>query len=149
MEENFRFKTEIVVDIGDINYGGHLSNDKYLVIFQEARLRYLKQFDFSEMNIGNETSLIMSEAQIKYRAEVFWNERLNVYARITEMTKTRFTFEYLIAKINEEETKVATGITKMVGFDYKNRKIKRLPDIFVEKIREFENGGKNTEDSNS
>jgi YbgC/YbaW family acyl-CoA thioester hydrolase len=140
MKENFRFKTEIVVDIGDINYGGHLSNDKYLVIFHEARLRYLRQFDFSEMNIGNETSLIMSEAQIKYRAEVFWNERLNVYVRITNMDKTRFTFEYLITKINNEEVEVANGMTKMVAFDYKNRRIKRLPENFIENINEFEKG---------
>lgn len=138
MKENFKFKTEIVVDIGDINYGGHLSNDKYLVIFQEARLRYLKQFDFSEMNIGNETSLIMSEAHIKYRAEAFWNEVLNVYVRISEMDKTRFTFQYLITKRSNEEIKVATGTTKMVGFDYKNRKIKRLPENFIEKINSFE-----------
>ncbi|NOZ62237.1 MAG: acyl-CoA thioesterase [Calditrichaeota bacterium] len=138
MNEDFKFKTDIVVGIGDINYGGHLSNDKYLVLFQEARLRYLKQFDFSELNIGEGTSLIMSDAQIKYRAEAFWNEQLQIFVRITDLNKTRFTFEYLVKKRTDKDVVVAMGRTKMVAFDYQRRKVKRLPDIFVEKISEFE-----------
>jgi len=139
MSEDFKFKTDVVVDIGDINYGGHLSNDKYLILFQEARLRYLKQFDFSELDIGEGTSLIMSEAQIKYRAEAFWNEKLQIFVRVSNLDKTRFTFEYMITKKADKEVVVATGSTKMVAFDYQHRKVRRLPDIFVEKISKFEN----------
>ena len=142
MDSMFKFSTEITVGIGDINYGGHLSNDKYLVIFQEARLRYLQRFGFSEMDIGDKTSLIMSEAQVKYRAEAFWNEKLRIFVRVTGLDKSRFTFEYMISKRGEKDVVVATGTTKMVAFDYQNRKVRRLPEIFVTKISEFEKHAK-------
>lgn len=138
MTDKFNFRTEITVGIGDINYGGHLSNDKYLVIFQEARLRYLKQFGFSEMDIGENTSLIMSEAHVNFRAEAFWNEHLDVFVRISDLDKTRFMFEYLIKKMADKEIVVATGSTKMVAFDYQRRKVCRLPDVFAQKISDFE-----------
>ena len=138
MEQDFRFSTEMEVSIGDINYGGHLGNDKFLVLFQEARLRYLDQFGFSEMSIGEDVSLIMSQAQVNFKAEAFWGDRLKIFVRISHLEKIRFTFDYLIIKDEGAEVIVATGFTKMVGFNYKERKVKKLPSVFLNKITEFE-----------
>lgn len=138
MEQDFRFSTEMEVSIGDINYGGHLGNDKFLVLFQEARLRYLDQFGFSEMSIGEDVSLIMSQAQVNFKAEAFWGDRLKILVRISHLEKIRFTFDYLIIKDEGAEVIVATGFTKMVGFNYKERKVKKLPSVFLNKITEFE-----------
>ncbi|OQX95983.1 hypothetical protein B6I21_02655 [candidate division KSB1 bacterium 4572_119] len=126
MEQDFRFSTEMEVSIGDINYGGHLGNDKFLVLFQEARLRYLDQFGFSEMSIGEDVSLIMSQAQVNFKAEAFWGDRLKILVRISHLEKIRFTFDYLIIKDEGAEVIVATGFTKMVGFNYKERKVKNV-----------------------
>jgi acyl-CoA thioesterase FadM len=35
------FRARYPVRVGDINYGGHLGNDKYLLLFHDARLAYL------------------------------------------------------------------------------------------------------------
>ncbi len=138
MNELFNFFTEIDVTIGDINYGGHLGNDKYLTLFQEARLRYLAQFGCSEMELGEHTSVIMSQAQIDFKAEAFRGDRLKIGVRISKLEKVRFNFEYLI--LNHDATKViATGFTTMVGFDYEARKVKKLPERFVTLIKQFEN----------
>ncbi len=139
MEEKYNFSTELDVRIDEINYGGHLGNDKYLSFFQEARLRYLKKFDCSELSIGDETSLIMSQAHVNYKSEVFWGDRLKIFVRISQLEKIRFRIEYKIMGHGAYQTEVANGFTDMVGFDYKNRKIKRLPEAFVVKIKEFEN----------
>lgn len=138
MEDQFNFFTEISVGIGDINYGGHLGNDKYLTLFQEARLRYLANFSCSEMSIGENTSLIMSQAHVDFKAEVFWGDILKILVKISNIEKVRFTFEYLILN-NKENKVVASGYTKMVGFDYENRKIRKLPKNFVTEIKKFEN----------
>jgi len=42
------FSTEIPVRITDINYGGHLGNDSILSIVQEARVRFLNKYNYSE-----------------------------------------------------------------------------------------------------
>jgi len=139
MENNFNFSTELNVRINEINYGGHLGNDSFLSLFQEGRLRYLKQFDWSELTIGEDTSLIMNQAHINFKAEAFWGEPLKIFVRITKMDKFRFTFEYQIKSAENENKVIATGYTDMVGFDYQNKKVKKLPESFVSKIREYEN----------
>jgi acyl-CoA thioester hydrolase len=139
MQDTFKFTTKLNVRINEINYGGHLGNDSFLSLFQEGRLRYLKQFGWSELTIGEDTSLIMSQAHINFKAEAFWGERLKILVRISKVEKIRFTFEYQIESAENEKKIVATGYTDMVGFDYHNKKIKKLPEIFVNKIRQYEN----------
>ncbi len=135
---DFKFSTEIDVRIGDINYGGHLGNDRYLSIFQDARLRYLKQFGYSELSIGDNTSLIMSQAHIYFKAEAFWGDRLTIYVRISKIKPIKFIMEYLMVNNQDQAKIVATGYTEMVGFDYQNRKVKKLPSKFVQDIQIFE-----------
>ena len=138
MQSQFKFSTVIDVRISDINYGGHLGNDRYLSIFQDARLHYLKQFGYSELDIGENTSLIMSQAHIDFKAEAFWADRLMVYVRISKIKSIKFMMEYLMVKIDDQTKVIATGYTEMIGFDYQNRKIRKLPMKFVHDIQEFE-----------
>jgi acyl-CoA thioester hydrolase len=138
LQNEFRFSNEIDIRISDINYGGHLGNDRYLSIFQDARLRYLKQFGYSELSIGENTSLIMKQAHIDFKAEAFWDDRLTVYVRISKIKSIKFMMEYLMVKDNDQAKVVASGYTEMVGFDYQNRKVKKLPEKFVRDIQEFE-----------
>ena len=138
MQDTFKFTTKLNVRINEINYGGHLGNDSFLSLFKEGRLRYLKQFSWSELTIGEDTSLIMSQAHINFKAEAFWGERLKILVRITKIERIRFTFEYKIESAEKEKV-VASGYTDMVGFDYENKKVKKLPESFVSKIRQYEN----------
>ena len=138
MIENFKFSTDVDVRISDINYGGHLGNDRYLSLFQEARLHYLKQFGFSELSIGENISLIMSQAHINFKSEVFWGDQLKIFVRISSIKATRFIFEYLIVANQNDEKVIATGYTEMVGFDYQQRKVKRLPPELLHVIQDYE-----------
>ncbi|UCE04564.1 MAG: acyl-CoA thioesterase [bacterium] len=138
MRSEFKFSTEINVRISDINYGGHLANDRYLSFFQDARLRYLKQFGYSELSIGDDISLIMSQAHIDFKAEAFWGDRLTIYVRISKIKPAKFIMEYLMVNNKDQAKVVAMGYTEMVGFDYQNRKVKKLPSKFVRDIQDFE-----------
>ena len=138
MLDTFKFSTEIDVRIGDINYGGHLGNDSYLSIFHDARLRYLKQFGYSELSIGDNIGLIMSQTHVNFKAEAFYGDRLTIYVRISKIKPIKFTIEYLMINNQVQNKVVATGYTEMVGFDYQNRKIKKLPSKFIQVIQAFE-----------
>ena len=46
----YSFQTEITVRVTDLNYGGHLGNDKLLSLIHEARVAFLACFGFSEMD---------------------------------------------------------------------------------------------------
>jgi acyl-CoA thioester hydrolase len=51
LPEKFVFETTIKVQIGDINYGGHMSNDAYLKLAHEARIRFLETQGWSEKDV--------------------------------------------------------------------------------------------------
>ncbi|MBN2012168.1 acyl-CoA thioesterase [candidate division KSB1 bacterium] len=135
--ENFTFSTRIDVRISDINYGGHLGNDRYLAFFHEARIRYLKQLDLSEIDIGDGAGLIMTESHVNYKAEAFLGDVLDVGVRISEIKGSRFLMEYQLLRVSDQRI-VGTGYTQLVAFNYAKRKIVPLPSSFSSRITGYE-----------
>ncbi|MBN1999556.1 acyl-CoA thioesterase [candidate division KSB1 bacterium] len=131
-----KFKTTIVVRIDDINYGGHMGNDRYLTFFHEARLRFFKVLGFSEMDIGDGTSLTQAEAFISYKAEVFSGDRLEIGVFIDQISGLRFRVMYEMTRESDKKI-VAHGYTLMVGFDYQLRKAKKIPQVFKQKVEAY------------
>ena len=57
------FTSKYEVRISDINYGGHLGNERALVVFQQTRIGWLKALGLSELNIGEKQGLNPEEGQ--------------------------------------------------------------------------------------
>ncbi|MEZ4600545.1 MAG: thioesterase family protein [Syntrophotaleaceae bacterium] len=133
--DGFRFTLPYSVRISDINYGGHVSNAAVLSYFQDARIAYLKQLgSFSEMDIGG-CGIILPEAGVRYKAEMFLGDQLDIGVRIDELRRSSFVMSYRIER-NGEVT--AEGTTGLVAFDYGQRKVQRLPEVFCHAVRNFE-----------
>ena len=67
------YKTDILIQVSDINYGGHLGNDRFLTIAQEARVRFFRSFGWKECDIAEtKIGIIVTEAHIKYLKEGFF-----------------------------------------------------------------------------
>ncbi|OEU73272.1 MAG: hypothetical protein BA874_12540 [Desulfuromonadales bacterium C00003068] len=133
--EGFQFTTAYQVRISDINYGNHVANSAVLNFFQDARIRYLKQLgNFSELDIGG-CGIILPEANVKYRAEMFLADELEIGVRVTEMGRSSVTMSYRIER-NGELT--AEGTTALIAFDYTARKARRLPQPFKQAINALE-----------
>ena len=128
LPEKFVFSTEIHIRITDINYGGHLGNDSTLSIIHEARLRFLKNFNYTEIDIDG-AGIIMSDSVIIYKSEGFYGDILKV-----EVTADDFAphgCDILYKLTNKETNKeVARAKTGIVFFDYQNRKIMETPEKF-------------------
>ncbi len=133
MEEQYDFWTAFTVRIGDINYGGHMGNDRFLLLFQDARIRCLQSIGFEETSIGEGIGVILKEAHVEYLAEVFLGDDLEVGVRFFDFKRTGFTMGFLVKRSSDGQV-VARGTTVMVAFDYKKRKVSRVPEIFREKI---------------
>lgn len=127
--KNF-FETEYKVIVSDINYGGHMGNERALIIFQQARMEWLNSIGYDEADIEGK-GLIQLESHVYYLKEVFMGEKL--LCRITGVEPERITFniEYEIIKENNEIA--VKGTTKMAVFDYEKKKIARIPKEFLEK----------------
>ena len=121
------------VRVGDINYGGHMGNDKALLLFQDARIKFLSSLGFSEMNIGDEAGIIMNEAHVFYRKEVFLYDKLSVTISVAEVTASSFTLQYSAVR-ESDNAEVLQGSTKLIAFNYRKKRIIRVPQTFLSKI---------------
>ena len=133
--ENFSFTMPYTVRVADVNYGGHVSNAAVLSFFQDARIGYLAHLGpFSELDVGG-CGLILPEAQVRYLAEMFLGEQLQIGVRVTEIRNSGVVMAY---RIEREGEPTAEGTTNLVAFDYQRRKPVRLPTAFRQALSAFE-----------
>lgn len=135
---NVSFHFSYRVGIGDINYGGHVSNAAVLTIFQDARLAFLAALGpFSELEVGG-CGLIMPEAHLYYRQEMFHGDMLRVGVRVAALKRSGFILDYRIERTGEL---TAEGNTLLVCFDYYKRKPCRIPPLFHTALKSAADSG--------
>lgn len=139
----YSFSTEIEVRFTDLNYGGHLGNDRLLALIQEARAAFLSQFGFSELNCGG-MSLTMADSAVVYQGEGFAGDRLRFEVAVGEMTRSGFRVFYRVTRPADNKA-IALAETGMVCFDYSAKKIRPLPDAAR---RAFTGGGEQKSEEN-
>ena len=124
----FIFKTIIPIRITDINYGGHVGNHTVLSILHEARIQYLKYYGYTELDL-NGISLIMRDVCIEFRKELFYGDQVIVSVSANEFSGVAFELYYkLETEFQSKNTIVATARTRMIGYDYANKKITAIPE---------------------
>jgi acyl-CoA thioester hydrolase len=136
LPESFPFQTSIPIRITDLNYGGHVGNDRILSLIHEARVDYLKSLGFTELEMGG-VSLIMSDVAIEYKNELFYGDKLMVSVAAADFTSSGFDLLYKLQK-HEDSTiiLIAKAKTGMVCFDYSTRKVMRVPELVKQKLLE-------------
>ena len=133
------------VRVGDIYYGYHMGNDKAMLVFHDARLKFLESLGFSEKNIGG-PGIIMRDAHVNFRKEVYLHDELTVDVGIENVSNSAFEMVYTVRRIKKSQQSavsgqqsddgevVFTGNTGLVAFDYERKRPVRLPEEFLLKI---------------
>ena len=120
----------IRVRIGDINYGNHVGNDAFVAIIHEARIQWLAQNNFTELDIGG-AGLIMSDLEVEFKKEGLYGDIIEVEVSLGELSKVGFDIYYQLAtyRMNEKIILVKAK-TGMVCYDYANKKVAAVPELF-------------------
>lgn len=127
LPNHFTFTTEIPIRITDLNYGGHVGNDSVLSILHEVRMQFLRHHGYTEMDLAG-TGIIMADAAIEFRSEVFYGETLKASVAATEFSRVGFDLYYKLEKqVNEKWVIVAGARTGMVCYNYTLKKIVSVP----------------------
>jgi acyl-CoA thioester hydrolase len=132
LPEKFSFTTSIPVRITDINYGGHVGNDAILSLIHEARMQFLKELGYTELEFGG-VGLIMADAAIEFRNELFYGDIVIISIACAEFSKVSFDIYYKLEKTpdqiqDEKRILVATAKTGMVCYDYSKKRIAVIPE---------------------
>jgi acyl-CoA thioester hydrolase len=134
LPKSFQFSTKIPIRITDINYGGHVGNDSFLALIQEARLQFFTHHGYSEMNIEG-CSTIMVDAAIEFKAELFYGDVVEISVTANNISKLGFDLFYLLEKV-VDSNKIICGKAKtgILCFDYQQKKKVPLPENAVTKF---------------
>ena len=134
MPETFSFKTSIPVRITDVNYGGHVGNDSFLSLIQEARLQFLKQLGYTETNFEG-LGIIMIDAAIEYKAELFYGDIVEISVKAGNIARSGFDLFYLVEKNDGTTTQIAAKAkTGILCFDYTAKKVIPIPKEAIQKL---------------
>ena len=122
--KHYDFTCEITVRTTDLNYGGHLGNDRLLSLVHEARVAFLASHGLTELDFGG-VSLIMGDTAIVYQAEAYAGDLLKFDIAAGESSRSGFRIFYRITRPTDGQA-IAMVENGMACFDYQARKIANL-----------------------
>jgi acyl-CoA thioester hydrolase len=121
----YPFTCELTVRTTDLNYGGHLGNDRLLSLIHEARVAFLAEHGLSELDFGG-VSLILGDTAVIYQAEAYAGDLLLFEVAAGEPSRSGFRIFYRVTRPADGQA-VALVENGMACFDYQARKIAALP----------------------
>lgn len=130
------FSINYKVTVSDINYGGHMGNERALILFQQGRIDFFKNLSLSEINIGDDIGTIQLDSHVKYLKEVYLGEILKI--NIDEIVLKKTSMDFIYSVYNEKNEKVLEGSTLILAYNYERKKVSKIPPIFLEKLRNGE-----------
>lgn len=135
LPNKFIFSTEISVRVYDVNFAGHLSNDSILSMVHEARILFLKNWGYSEVDTEG-AGIIMFDAALQYKSQGYHGDILIFDVAVDNLIRTGCDFVFKISnKANGKE--IARAKTGIAFFDYKKNKMIAVPEKFVELIEKL------------
>jgi acyl-CoA thioester hydrolase len=131
----FSHEIQVEVRFADTDAMRHVNNAKYLTYCEIARIRY-----WTDVTGRGAENLILAEARITYRAQVFYGETVTIQTRATRIGRSSFTLEHRLtaALPGDEPRLVAVSESVLVRFDYETQRPTLLSDEFVAAIEAFE-----------
>ncbi len=138
------FRHRVVVDVrfADTDAMGHVNNAVYLTYCEMARIRYWSDVTGEPLAARHHDaeSLILAEARITYRAQVFHTDMVTVETRATRIGTSSFVLEHRLTACQPDGSPrlVAVSDSVMVRYDYSAMAASPLEPPVVAAIEAFE-----------
>lgn len=128
LPDRFTFQCEIPLRITDLNYGGHVGNDRIMALLQEARVQFLATKGYSEMQV-EDYGMLLTKAQFELRRELHYGQKIYAAVATGNFTSKGFDLFYKIETIIDGKLSLAAlAITTMVCYDYQTKKVATLSE---------------------
>lgn len=127
-QPHYEFTYQITIQVGHINYTGHLGHDSIVRILHEARATMFHTLDPDEFNLGDgKTGVITGDTVVTFKSEGFMFDTLGVESHIGEISPDGLRVFHRITRAGQL---VALAEVGLIGFDYSTRAIVPIPETF-------------------
>lgn len=134
LPETFQFSATLTIRVTDLNYGGHVGNDTFLSLVQEARQQFLRSHGYEELSIAG-VGLIIADASIEFKRELNYGDTVKISVAAADFDKLGFDLFYKLEVVNGEESILAgRAKTGMLCYDYQQKKKVTVPDEVVKRL---------------
>ena len=136
----FKHKIIEVVKFHEIDMLGVCNNAVYFNYFEDARIKYMQdlatRYDFKEF-LKRNSFVIMAHNEIDYINSAHLDDVLDVYSKVSKVSKSSFSFEHLIRRESDEKD-IAIGGGVLVHINKISKISMELPEEFHKAILDFE-----------
>ncbi|MBI2273979.1 MAG: thioesterase [Chitinophagaceae bacterium] len=134
LPETFLFATTLRIRVTDLNYGGHVGNDSFLSLIQEARQQFLLSHGYRELSIGG-VGLIMADVAIEFKKELNYGDEVKISVTATGFDKLGFDLLYKMEVLQDNGLLLAgKAKTGMMCYDYSLKKKTAVPQEVIAKL---------------
>jgi len=126
--------TDIRIRYKDTDRMGVVYYGNYLTFFEIGRSEYMRELGFPYSRLESEGySLVVTEASVKYHANVGYDSLIRVKTAITELRKVRLRFDYEV--ISENNIRLVSGHTIHACLN-SNQKLVKIPPEMIRIMEE-------------
>src|ERR1035441_4016073 len=131
----FKHKTTVTVRFNEVDMLGVCNNSVYLVYFDEARFKYIKEIGLMPEGgwFSDGRLFFMVRNEINYFEHAYFDDELNIYTRIALIKDSSLTFEHVVENAKTKNI-IADSLGVMVHVDPQTHKSAPFPDIYYDKI---------------
>ncbi len=142
----FKFCHPLKVRYVETDAQGHVFFGNYFTYFDVALTEYVGGLSFTYVDMmASGVDMFYIDARCQYKGRAYFEDWLNVYARIARFGNTSFSFEFSIVRAEALESGdelIATGEVTAVTVDLETGNPIRVPDALRRAVAEFEGDDK-------
>jgi len=127
----FIIQLEIPIRWTDMDAYGHVNNAKYFEYMSEARIQYLEKYF-----LNSPFQFVVAETNCVYKKPLEYPGTVLLKLFLEEVGHSYFIIYYEFYLANDaSNTLYATSMAKMVCFDPVKKRVARIPEIVLEKLK--------------
>ena len=135
----FRYAAYTRVGFSETDAQGVVYYGRYMPYFDLARTEYHRHLDLGGMRV-EKGDFAMRASTVEYHAPARFDDLLEVFVRVERIGTTSVTYDHAAYKLVDDgpDELMVTAKQTLVWLDIEQRQSLRVPDLFRDRILEFE-----------
>jgi acyl-CoA thioester hydrolase len=132
----FKYAAFTRVGFSDTDAQGIVYYGRYLPYFDLARVEYHRHLEMLESAMTDD-QFVMRASTVEYFAPARFDDLIEIFIRLRRIGRTSATYDCAAFRVDDDVLMVTAEQT-LVLVDLEERRARRIPDSYRERLREFE-----------